>query len=1264
MGVNWTKEQQQVIELKNRNILVSAAAGSGKTAVLVERILKKMTRKENPVDIDRLLIVTFTRATAGEMRERLTDAVEKRLEEDPDNEHLQRQQTLIYNAQITTIDGFCSYIIRNYFHTIDLDPGYRIANEGELKLLRMDVAKELLEARYAEGSPEFHQFIEVFATGKSDENIAELILKLYDFAMSNPWPQEWLETCKEPYLVETEEELLNSRWMEKLWRDVELSLEQAEFYLEQSLELLQEIDGPYMYEDALRSDKMLLEHLQQVCRDRDFNGCCSLLQNHKFAVLSRKKDDAVSDGLRQQTKENRDLMKEILKEVKERYFYGDTEKILQEMKLCRQPVLQLLQLTEDFAECFAEKKKKRNIVDFPDIEHYALEILVKKENGELIYTDASEEFSQRFEEILIDEYQDSNLVQETLLQSVSRMRHGHNNIFMVGDVKQSIYRFRLARPELFMEKYDTYTLEDSLCQRIDLHRNFRSRKEVLAGVNYIFEQIMGKNLGDVEYDEAAALYPGAVFPEAEEHEEEMDAFRCTEVLLGETDTEELSDDQEEKTAIELEARIVGTRIKEIVGHEFVLDKASGTYRKARYQDCVILLRTISGWAETFVQVLMDMGIPAHASSRTGYFGTTEIVTILNYLHICDNPMQEIPFTGVLLSPIVGCQAEDLAEIKIFRPELKIYDSSRKYLEEGENEELKEKLESFFSVYDRIRDRVPYTPIHRLIQMILQETGYESYAAAMPGGIQRRANLQMLVEKAMEYEGTSYRGLFNFIRYTEQLRKYEVDFGEISTIGENEDTVRILSIHKSKGLEFPVVFVSGMGKRFNMMDANAGLVIHPDLGVAMQGIDPKLRLKVPTLMRQVIQKQIRVESLGEELRVLYVALTRAKEKLILTGTTSKLEKKLIKYRGLLSYEPSKLPYGMLESAQDYWGWVLPALARHPAFQELYEMYDLTGAESVQEWCELQNQELQEKILFQIRLVEAAALTGEELRRQITLEQRYEEYMNWDTDKMYDAAVKNELEERFSYRYPNADLQEIPAKVSVSELKKEYALMPDEEAETMITEVKISHVEAETLDEAILSETPEEQPIPAFMKTEKEEVKGVARGTAYHKVMEELDYDNVDSEEAVRQQMLSLEHSGKLDHEAAASVRVNQIAWFASSRLGKRMQAAWKRKKLWREQPFVMSVPACEHHPEWGNTEQILVQGIIDAFFEEDRGLVLVDYKTDYVEKGEEEKLINRYQKQLWYYARALERVRNLPVKEAYIYSFRLGKALRVPVHIKM
>ena len=345
--------------------------------------------------------------------------------------------------------------------------------------------------------------------------------------------------------------------------------------------------------------------------------------------------------------------------------------------------------------------------------------------------------------------------------------------------------------------------------------------------------------------------------------------------------------------------------------------------------------------------------------------------------------------------------------------------------------------------------------------------------------------------------------------------------------------------------------------------------------------------------------------------------------------------------------------MLESAQDYWGWVLPALARHSAFQDLYERYDLAGAERVQE-----------NIPFQIRLVEAAALTGEELRRQITLEQRYEEYMNWDTEKVYDADVKHELEERFSYRYPYSDLQEIPAKVSVSELKKEYALMPDEDAETVISGEIISLNKAKLSSENILSETSEEQPIPVFMKTEKEEVKGVARGTAYHKVMEELDYDNVDSEEAIRQQLLSLEHSGKLDHESASSVRVNQVAWFASSRLGKRMQAAWKRKKLWREQPFVMSVPACEHHPEWGDTEQILVQGIIDAFFEEDRGLVLVDYKTDYVEKGEEDKLINRYQKQLWYYARALERVRNLPVKEAYIYSFRLGKALRVPLHIKI
>ena len=784
MGMSWTREQQQVIELQDRNILVSAAAGSGKTAVLVERILHKMTRKENPVDIDRLLIVTFTRAAAGEMRERLTEAIEKRLEEEPDNEHLQRQETLIHNAQINTIDGFCAYVIRNYFHTIDLDPGYRTANEGELKLLKNDVAKELLEEHYGEADADFEHFVEIFATGKTDEGIIDLILKLYEFAMSNPWPQEWLDSCLEPYEAESFEAFSSSLWMKKLWEDVRRALSQGVELQAENRRLICEPDGPFLYEEAVEADGEILRKLADACGREDFDGCVQILSNLKFKMLSRKKAD-VSERKKEQVKKNRERVKELLKGLKERYFYKRAQGFCGRWNCARKPVEELVQLTKEFMEAFARKKRQKNILDFSDMEHFALKILVKKEEGELAYTPAAEEFSQRFEEILIDEYQDSNLVQETLLQSVSRLRHGKYNIFMVGDVKQSIYRFRLARPELFMEKYETYTSQESERQKIDLHKNFRSRPEVLSGVNYIFEQIMGKELGDVEYDEAGALYPGANFPPYSRNEDET--FPSTEIWIAETDTQELADLEEESTAQELEARMIGQRIQEIVGQAPVLDKKTGEYRPAQYRDCVILLRTVAGWAETFVSVLMDMGIPAYATSKTGYFSAPEMVTLLNYLHICDNPMQEIPFTGVLASPLVGCTPEELAMIKNEFPQGKIYEGAWKYREEGQCDALREKLCGFFSKYERIRERIPYTPIHELIQLILRVTGFDLYAAAMPGGEQRKANLEMLVEKAMEYESTSYRGLFNFIRYLEQLQKYQVDFGEVNIAGENENT---------------------------------------------------------------------------------------------------------------------------------------------------------------------------------------------------------------------------------------------------------------------------------------------------------------------------------------------------------------------------------------------------------------------------------------------------------------------------------------------
>lgn len=1227
MGMSWTREQQQVIELQDRNILVSAAAGSGKTAVLVERILNKMTRKENPVDIDRLLIVTFTRAAAGEMRERLTEAIEKRLETEPENEHLQRQQTLIHNAQINTIDGFCSYVIQNYFHTIDLDPGYRTANEGELKLLKNDVAKELLEKHYGESDADFEHFVEIFATGKTDEGIIDLILKLYEFAMSNPWPQEWLESCLEPYEAESFEAFSSSLWMKKLWEDVRRAIHQGVELQEENRRLVCEPDGPFLYEEAVEADGEILRELESASEREDFDGCVQVLSNLKFKMLSRKKAD-VSERKKEQVKKNRERVKELFKGLKERYFYKSSAGISQDMELCRKPVEELVHLTKEFMEDFARKKRQKNILDFSDMEHFALKILVKKEEGELVYTPAAEEFSQRFEEILIDEYQDSNLVQETLLQSVSRLWHGKYNIFMVGDVKQSIYRFRLARPELFMEKYETYSSEESERQKIDLHKNFRSRPEVLSGVNYIFEQIMGKELGDVEYDEAAALYPGANFP-AYPHKEDQ-TFPSTEVWIAETDSQELADLEEESTAQELEARMIGQRIQEIVGKSPVLDKKTGEYRPAQYRDCVILLRTVAGWAETFVSVLMDMGIPAYATSKTGYFSAPEVVTLLNYLHICDNPMQEIPFTGVLASPLVGCTPEELAMIKNEFPQVKIYEGAWKYREEGQCDSLREKLCDFFSKYEGIRERIPYTPIHELIQLILRITGFDLYAAAMPGGEQRKANLEMLVEKAMEYESTSYRGLFNFIRYLEQLQKYQVDFGEVNIAGENENTVRIMSIHKSKGLEFPVVFAAGMGKMFNMMDANAGLVLHPELGIGMQGIEPDLRIKMPTLMRQVIQKQIRLESLGEELRVLYVALTRAKEKLILTGSHKNLQRCLEGLHSLLGRGEKRLPYGMLEGAQEYWGWILPSLVRHPALAEWYRDREMGSSDG--EFCSAK------EIPIQFQTVRAAELVGREMKCQILEETRYQEYSQWEGKEKYDPQLAKELEERFSYVYPYAYLQEIPGKISVSDLKRPG--FSEEDAVELFPEEQILPL------------------IPEFMQPEKEELRGAARGTAYHRVLEKLDYSRAGSLEEVEKQIAQMKDGGKIDESTALSVRKNQIAWFTTSPLGRRMGRAQEQGKLWKEQQFVLSIPASERNPQWNPEQQILLQGIIDAYFEEEDGLILVDYKTDYVEQGREQELIEKYRIQLIYYARALEQLRGKTVKEVYLYSFALGKALSV------
>ena len=1109
MAVTWTEEQQKVISLRNRNILVSAAAGSGKTAVLVQRILSKILDKEHPVDIDRLLIMTFTRAAAGEMKERISAALEQALFEEPDNEHLQRQMTLIHTAQITTIDSFCSYIIKNYFHMIGLDPGYRTADEGELKLLREEILEELLEEAYEQRDEAFLELVECYSPGKTDEGLKELIQKVYESSVSHPFPEKWLQQCLEVYRVDNKEELRKARWITLLWEETGERLEEAERLADQARAVCESPEGPWQYEAALDSDLLLIGQIKQAAEQKDYDKTAELLKKPSFARLSAKKIPEQDEDKKIRAKTFREEEKDIIKELSARYFCWSEDELLELLYCCRSPVESLVKLTCGFQEKFSQKKREKNILDFTDMEHFALNILMDEEGNP---SQAARELSEKYEEVMVDEYQDSNLVQEMITTMVSGWAQDRKNIFMVGDVKQSIYRFRLARPELFMEKYKTYSTEDSREQKIELHKNFRSRAQVLESVNYIFRRIMGEDLGGITYDDNNALYPGADFPEGGE-------FLKTEVLLVEKDSEELQDEDSGQTPQELEALAIAAEINRITGREQILDKETGTYRPLEYGDIVILLRSAYGWADTFREVLESNGIPAYTASRTGYFSAQEVVTLLNYLRVCDNPLQDIPLTGVLHSPLVGCTAQDLSLIRLESPEGLLYESLCAFIEkepgeEGEAENceeqekrnLRNKLKKFHRQLQEIRDMAAYTPVHQLILYILKATGYETYVRALPGGNQRGANLRMLVEKAMDYEKTSYRGLFNFVRYIESLQKYEVDFGEVNVTDAGSGAVQIMTVHKSKGLEFPVVFAAGMGKQFNFQDINARLLIHPELGFGADAILPEKRLIAPTLHKQIIRRELKRESLGEELRVLYVALTRAKEKLYITGTIAKLEETLARISYGRNEKELLLPGGIRSGARDFWDVILPALAGHSAMRNLYLDYGIPAG-SVQECRD-------DRAEFKIRKITASDLIQDQIVDMTDLQIREQVMKNWDCEKVYDQEIRQTLEERFEFQYPCYYLAGMPVKVSVSELKKR-SWQDEEQEETVFFQKEFVPL------------------VPRFA-AEEQTVRGAAKGTAYHQVMECLDYTGDNSFEGIRKQISRLEEMGKMSPEEAECI----------------------------------------------------------------------------------------------------------------------------------
>lgn len=1205
MGMTWTKEQQQVIDLRNRNILVSAAAGSGKTAVLVERIKELVLDKKHPVDIDHLLVVTFTNAAAAQMKERVAKALEKALQENPSDVRLQQQAALVQNAQITTIDSFCLYVLRNHFHEIGLEPNFRIGDEGELKLLREDVMTGLFEQCYEEKHPGFLHLISCYGTSRSDAPVRDMIFKLYSYAQSYPWPKQWLREALSCYEIKTEQELEQAPFIEMT---VEYGKQMVKGYLEQAEhyhELCQDVDGPYMYEEACEQDVERMEELLSCSTYQDFY---EELGKCKFATLGRAKDYIGSPEKQEQVKTERKKLKDGIGKLKSDCFVLTFQEILEQLTLVQPSAEALAEVTERFIDAFTERKQDKNLVDFSDLEHFALEILVEEETGKP--TETAKEFQNAYEEIMIDEYQDSNYVQETILRTISREVVGQNNLFMVGDVKQSIYRFRLARPELFMEKFDTYETTDAPCQRIDLHKNFRSRDTVLTFTNDIFYRIMKRNLGGVDYTDEAALYCGADYPAGEKE----DAFD-SEILL--TTTQELEEGTKQQISKqELEAKLIADRIRKMVGKEEVVDEETGEFRKVRYGDIVILLRSLSEWADLFAEVLNANGIPAHTVSRTGYFSALEIRTVLNYLRILDNPRQDIPLAAVLKSPMAGLSDEQLARLRLLAEDKPYHQCVKMFLEAEEeltekestaDEDMRAKLKRFSETYKKLRRQTMDIPMHELLQKVLKETGYARYASALPAGRQRLANLHMLSEKAIAYEKTSYRGLYHFIRYIDELQKYDVDFGEAELVGENEDAVNIMSIHKSKGLEFPVCFVSGMGKSFNKQDSRSKMILHPNLGVGLDIIEEDRRIKVPAFFKKVIARQTELESLGEELRVLYVAFTRAKEKLIITGCI-KDEEMLQQIREIYCGSNRKaLNFKERAEAKTFLEWILSAAAASGSWDKV---------SYVTPWSMLEDE------------------AAHQITEHVSLRQRVQQAEEV-SDTLYE-----KIKEQLSYQYPHPDAIHLVTKYSVSELKhramRELAAKEEEDVTPkFLEEVSTPYV-------------------PAFMEGKAEVNQGALRGTAMHRLMECYDFTKMPDRsdefaENIKKQLTGLVQMGKVSEDMQKLIRIPSVELFLKSKLAPRMKAAAMRDDLFREKPFVMG----NHEME---EEMVLIQGIIDVFWVEEDGIVLLDYKTDRVDSAT--RLRDMYKEQLDLYAEALERIFPLPVKEKYLYSFRLNQAIEV------
>lgn len=1271
MGVKWTPEQESAImspkdsNLGAQTLLVAAAAGSGKTAVLVERIITRLKDMENPLSVQELMVVTFTKAAAAEMSARIGVALAKAMESTDDKAlqaRLERQLNLLPSAHISTLHSFCQWVIRSYFYKLDIPPTARIGNEAEMALLKQEVLENLLKEAYEHNTYGIFDLSDFFSDDKSDAGLQDKVLSLYEFAMSQSNPDGWMRHAVEPYKAAQEQDLQDTLWGRAMWDDQQAEIDRIADRIEQMEPLLESPVGPKKWDKVYQEQLAALAQLKgaqtwsdmvDVCRNLDAFTKASFTSLGK-ALEKGEVDGALADEFKSLGSQNKDS----LKGMKNGLFHID-ESVLQQQFKDQYPLIHnLVELTIAFHKAYDEAKKEQGIMDFSDLEHLCLALLVEPgTEDDPQPSEVALELQDTFKEIMVDEYQDTNGVQETIINLISRV----DNRFYVGDVKQAIYSFRMADSSLFMNKYNTYGLmNDAVERRIDLAKNFRSHENILTTTNFIFYQIMTQEAAELDYGEKESLIPGRIVEEApsdwvggavELHLLDTSDTNRSDETDGDSET---AGDEPENNERELDFII--QKIKELHASKKQVQNADGSFRQIQWRDFAVLRRSLAGWGTRAVAAMRQAGIPAVVNERDGYFEAQEIQLLLSLLQIIDNPEQDLPMAAVLHSGLVGLDANELGALRL-TGDGSLWSVMPLYAEQAQDERLLQ----FIAHIERWRTLSRRHGVADLLWDIYETLDYVNYVGSMPNGLVRRANVMALYERAKGFESSGFRGLFRFLRFVESLRDSNQDMAVANVVTEADDVVRLMTIHKSKGLEFPVVFLSGVQKKFNTMDFNSPLLVDKNGGIGLKGYYPDIRVSYPS-MPWLYCKSIKSDAMkAEEQRILYVALTRARDKLFLTGYINKEIKKEkgvgahIKHAALT--QPQALGADLIKAGNSYLHWLLIAFARHldggAPLRDIIELEGETNFDLLDRQCqvkvEIHDGSLYGDLDYKADVDETTINTVRVL------------------GKVNDVELSEEIVQRFAFTYPNPVAAKTTAKISVSELKRRFA---ERDAEAVsATDVSMQQksviscdiTEDTTGENAILDTS-----IPTISETEladsvfgrkpmaiadaEEIVTGAQWGTLMHEAMQWLPVKKY-TQKSMTAMLDSLQAEGKFSDEERSLLSDRSLYGFFNSDLGQRLIAS---KRVERELPFSMLFDGNRVYPDVENGERLFLQGIIDTVFVEDDQWVLVDYKTDRVKSGDE--LIRRYKIQMDLYKEALERLTNMPVKASYIYSFRLHEAV--------